>query len=255
MKTVGRLSKGIRLGYASGFDSGRSLDYIYANKSRGITPLGRLIDRAYLSAIGWRGIRQRKLNMDFCLDQAIEALHGEGRQIHILDIAAGVGRYLLEAAMRHRDKGITLLLRDNTQANLDAGRQLAMDLGCDGAKFELGDAFSRESIEQVAPQPNVAVVSGLYELFADNTMVLNSLKAVASILPDGGYLIYTSQPWHPQVEMIARTLPNRDGKPWIMRRRCQAEMDELVSEAGLEKIDTRIGPFGIFNVSIARKLT
>jgi aldose 1-epimerase len=32
----------------------------------------------------------------------------------------------------------------------------------------------------------------------------------AAILP-GGWLIYTCQPWHPQVEMIARTLTNRDG--------------------------------------------
>ena len=30
-------------------------------------------------------------------------------------------------------------------------------------------------------------------------------------MPAGGYLIYTTQPWHPQVEMIARTLINRDG--------------------------------------------
>ena len=32
--------------------------------------------------------------------------------------------------------------------------------------------------------------------------------------------------------MIARVLPNRDGEPWIMRRRAQGEMDSLVREAG-----------------------
>src|SRR3970282_1803867 len=52
LKTVGRLSEGIRLGWRSGFDSGQSLDYVYANTPRGITPLGRLLDRIYLNSVG-----------------------------------------------------------------------------------------------------------------------------------------------------------------------------------------------------------
>ena len=44
--------------------------------------------------------------------------------------------------------------------------------------------------------------------------------------------MYTNQPWHPQIEMIARVLPNRDGQPWVMRRRTQAEMDALVACGG-----------------------
>jgi hypothetical protein len=60
MKTVGRLSAGVRLGWRSGFDSGESLDYVYANTPRGITSLGRALDRIYLNSAGWRAIRQRK---------------------------------------------------------------------------------------------------------------------------------------------------------------------------------------------------
>ena len=61
MKTLGRLSKGIQLGWRSGFDSGVTLDYVYENKAQGVTPLGRWMDRAYLESIGWRGIRQVQL--------------------------------------------------------------------------------------------------------------------------------------------------------------------------------------------------
>ena len=53
--------------------------------------------------------------------------------------------------------------------------------------------------------------------------------------------------------MIARVLPNRDGEPWIMRRRTQAEMDELVRAAGFEKLGMEIDQWGIFTVSLARK--
>ena len=50
----------ILLGWGSGFDSGRTLDYVYENKPRGFTWLGRLIDKNYLNSIGWRGIRVRR---------------------------------------------------------------------------------------------------------------------------------------------------------------------------------------------------
>jgi hypothetical protein len=96
-------------------------------------------------------------------------------------------------------------------------------------------------------------VSGLYELFPENQPVLNSLRGFADAIEPGGYLIYTNQPWHPQKEFIARVLVNREGKPWIMRCRTQAEMDELVRAAGFEKVAMEIDQWGIFTVSLARR--
>jgi len=55
--------------------------------------------------------------------------------------------------------------------------------------------------------------------------------------------------------MIARVLPNRDGQPWIMRCRSQAEIDQLVAEAGFEKNAMLIDDAGIFTVSLAIKKT
>jgi hypothetical protein len=48
-------------------------------------------------------------------------------------------------------------------------------------------------------------------------------------------------------------LTNREGKPWLMRRRTQAEIDELVESAGFAKQETRVDEHGIFTVSLARK--
>jgi len=39
-----------------------------------------------------------------------------------------------------------------------------------------------------------------------------------------------------------------------MRRRTQAEMDELVRRAGFEKVSQEIDPCGIFTVSVARRI-
>nr|WP_282877018.1 class I SAM-dependent methyltransferase family protein [Pseudomonas peli] len=60
--------------------------------------------------------------------------------------------------------------------------------------------------------PTLAVVSGLYELFPSNQLVGNSLAGLADAVEDGGYLVYTGQPWHPQLEMIARALTSHRGR-------------------------------------------
>ena len=72
-------------------------------------------------------------------------------------------------------------------------------------------------------------------------------------MQSGGFLVYTCQPWHPQLELIARTLTGADGKPWVMRRRTQAEMDFLVADAGFAKCDQRVDEDGMFTVSLAQR--
>jgi alpha-beta hydrolase superfamily lysophospholipase len=252
MKTIGRLSKGVQLGWAEGFDSGVTLDYVYANKPQGVTPLGRAIDRGYLESIGWRGIRQRKVNLQRLLTKAIHDVHAAGRSVHVVDIATGAGRYVLETLQSLPDIPATALLRDYKEANLEAARKLAAQLGLGNRlKIEHGDAFDRKSLTTLKPAPNIAIVSGLFELIPENEPVLNSLRGLADAMPAGAYLIYTNQPWHPQVEFIARVLTNREGRPWIMRRRTQAEMDELARNAGFRKMAMDLDPWGIFTVSLA----
>jgi SAM-dependent methyltransferase len=253
MKTMGRLSRGISLGWEAGFDSGRTLDYVYRNQPQGVTPVGRAIDGAYLDSIGWRGIRQRKINLQRMLRRTIERIHASGQPVSIVDIASGPGRYVLETVRDLPAIPVTLLLRDYKPENVAAARALADEFDLKNVTTTVADAFDRDSLASIEPKRTLGIVSGLYELFPDNGPVLNSLRGVADAIAPGGYLIYTNQPWHPQVEFIARVLTNREGKPWIMRRRTQAEMDELVRAAGFEKLEQAIDPWGIFSVSLARK--
>lgn len=96
MKSIGLLSHGIRVGLQSGFDSGQSLDHVYQNKAKGFSPVGKIIDRYYLDAIGWQGVRTRKEDLKHWITYAIEQLSNEGRKAHVLDIACGACRYLVE---------------------------------------------------------------------------------------------------------------------------------------------------------------
>jgi len=256
LRLGGKLSHGLSLGHETGFDSGSTLDYVYRNKAQGLGPIGRLIDRNYLNSIGWRGIRQRKLHAEEIIGTALDRLARENMPSRIVDIAAGHGRYVLEALIERPERPDSILLRDYSPRNVEAGQRLIEDKGLqDIARFEQGDAFDGEDLAKIDPRPTLAIVSGLYELFADNDMVFGSLRGLAKTVPVGGYLIYTGQPWHPQLELIARALTNhRDGEAWVMRRRIQAEMDQLAAEAGFRKIEQRIDKWGIFTVSLAQRI-
>jgi len=253
MRSLGRLSDGIRLGLATGFDSGATLDYVYRNEARGTTPLGSLIDRNYLDAVGWRGIRVRKQHLEQAIACAASHLHRAGRPLRIADTAAGHGRYLLEAASRLPQPVEAIVLRDYDESNVRDAAALARSLGMSGiTQAEKNDAFDETAVATLAPKPTLVVVSGLYELFSDNTRVAASLRGIARAVESSGYLVYTGQPWHPQLEFIARTLTTHRGhQPWIMRRRTQAELDQLVSAAGFRKLDQWIDEWGIFTVSLA----
>jgi hypothetical protein len=256
LRTGGRLSEGIRLGLKTGFDSGSTLDYVYRNRAAGLTPIGKTIDWSYVNSIGWRGIRVRRLNIERLLGDAMDLLRREGCPVRVLDIAAGHGRYVLEAIEKKKFQPDSVLLRDYSPINVEAGQRMIREKKMEGfAQFIGGDAFDRASLATVTPRPTLGVVSGLYELFPENAMVRESLAGLADAIGPGGYLIYTGQPWHPQLEMIARVLPShRDFKPWVMRRRTQGEMDQLVEAAGFRKIDQAIDDWGIFTVSLAERI-
>lgn len=254
LKTLGKLSTGIRIGNNTGYDSGTTLDYVYRNKPAGITPLGKFSDFVYLNAIGWRGIRQRKLHAEAMLLSAAQRLKAAGKAVQMLDVAAGHGRYVLDAIQQMQKSGIEpqhVVLRDYSPMNVLAGTNLiaARQLS-KVAQFKQGDAFNTDSLAQ--EKATLAIVSGLYELFANNDQIRQSLQGLAKAIPEGGYLVYTNQPWHPQLEFIARVLTShREGQDWVMRRRTQDEMDQLVAAAGFQKIDMRIDEWGIFSVSLA----
>jgi hypothetical protein len=197
----------------------------------------------------------RKRHVEELLREAMRALRTRGAPVRIVDIAAGHGRYVLEALSGADDRPDAILLRDYSEVNVREGRALIEAKGLDAiARFEQGDAFDRASLAALAPRPTLGVVSGLYELFPDNALVSRSLAGLADAIAPGGMLVYTGQPWHPQLELIARALTShRAGRAWVMRRRTQGEMDQLVAAAGFVKRAQRIDDWGIFTVSLAER--
>ena len=256
MKLGSRWSEGLRIGQETGYDSGSTLDYVYQNQPQGTNAFGRLVDKNYLNAVGWRGIRQRKANIAKAISLAIAKLREAGKPIDVLDIASGHGRYVLDA-LTAENRPNSVRLRDYSPINVAAGRKLIAERGLQEiVSFDEVNAFDPANYQALTPRPTLGIVSGLHELFADNDLIMHSLNGFGTAIETGGYLIYTGQPWHPQLELIARCLTShKEGSPnWVMRRRSQQEMDQLVEKAGFRKIHQWIDEDGIFTVSLAVKI-
>jgi len=160
----------------TGFDSGSTLDYVYRNRASGITAVGKAVDWMYLNSIGWRGIRVRKQNVERLLTEAIARLRSEGKPVHIADIAAGHGRYVLDAIAGDARGADQIVFRDASDLNIERGTALIAERRLSAmARFEKGDAFDRKSLESMLPRPTLAVISGLYELFPENAALRESL--------------------------------------------------------------------------------
>jgi SAM-dependent methyltransferase len=266
IRTVGRLSKGIEIGCTHGFDSGVMLDHVYENKAEGRFVIGRLIDRIYLNAPGWSGIRNRgELLRDTIVAEAMKIAAGKktGKQsvrlaesIRLADLACGGGRYLLAALQMLQDAGIDVqaTLRDYREENVRKARENAAKAGIE-AIIEAGDAFSDADLEKLsAPAaPDLAVVSGLHEIIDDDRPVRHHFTQIAGLLAPGGLLIVTVQPDHPQVEFIARVLTSHSGRPWAMRLRSIELISTWARDAGFIVETVTMERRGIFGVLVARK--
>ncbi|CDA07441.1 bifunctional alpha/beta hydrolase/class I SAM-dependent methyltransferase [Fusobacterium sp. CAG:649] len=249
MRTFGFLSKGMSLGLKYGFDSGISLDYIYKNQTNGKLLIGKFIDRFYLNQIGWRGVRERKKNLLSLIEEKINSL-GE-KNVKILDVAGGTGNYLFD--IKEKYPKIKILINEFKKSNIEVGEEVIKKNNWENISFIDYDCFDKETYKKINYTPNIVIISGIFELFENNKMLENTISGIAEILDKNGAVIYTGQPWHPQLKQIALVLNSHKGneKSWLMRRRSEKELDSLFEKYDLKKEKMLIDNNGIFTVSLA----
>ncbi len=257
MQKFGHVSDAIATGLEHGFDSGSSLDKVYANTPKGKNAFGKAVDTFYLSNIGWQGIRIRRQHLlalaRVAINERLQSNKSPEQSIRVLDIASGNGYYVFDLLAEYEALHAELRDYDTHNVNVLADKAEKLDMSA-RVQAVKKDAFDSDSYSYSENNPfDMAIASGVFELFSDNTLVSTALSGIFDSLADGGYLLYTNQPWHPEQEFISKTLNNHRGSSWVMRCRSQAEMDQLVTQAGFQKLDMRIDRFGIFTVSLAIK--
>ncbi|MBA6316401.1 bifunctional alpha/beta hydrolase/class I SAM-dependent methyltransferase [Cellulophaga baltica] len=250
LSKIGKISDGMAIGLEHGFDSGASLDYVYHNKPKGKLGFGTMMDKNYLEAIGWRGIRIRKQHLLQLLEKNIEQLKKAGRSIKILDIAGGTGNYLFD--IKDTFPEAEIVINEFVKENIDIGQKVIDTKGYKNVRFTNFDCFDQETYKKINFEPTIIIVSGILELFGDNEMASKALAGIQSVAEKNAHVVYTGQPWHPQLKMIAYVLNSHQKKNWVMRRRSQKELDRLMAYNGIYKETMLIDDFGIFTVSSAK---
>lgn len=249
LRALGRLSHGMRIGVATGFDSAATREYVHANRARGATRLGLAVDRLYLDATSCKGIRMRKHHLQRAICCAAQRLRSDGMPVKIVDVAAGHDYSVLDAVELLPRLPDSVLLQDLDFNVVDQGAALIRERKLGHiARFVQGDAFDAESLAALAPYTTVAVVAGLYERFRENTLLDRSLRGLAAAVPAGGCLIYTGQMRGSRLEDAA---PARDAHSAFPQRRSQAELDRMVADAGFRKLEQWIDDWGMYTVSLA----
>lgn len=250
--TVGRRSRGIRIGLEHGFDSGVMLDYVYDNRPSGDGFIGRLIDRVYLNAPGWKGIRNRGVLVEAAIAEAIAEIAAREGSVRMADLACGGGRYALDALKRSRASAVEATLRDYRPENVAKAKANAVKSALE-VTVETADAFSDADLARLGER-DLVIVSGLHEIIPDDTLIENHFRQIARVLVAGGLLIVTVQPDHPQAEFIARVLRSHTGRPWAMRFRPVDLIRRWLAEAGFAVESLTMENTGIFGVIRARKV-
>jgi SAM-dependent methyltransferase len=227
------------------------LDYVYKNRAGGKLLIGRLMDRIYLNAVGWKGIRLRKEILIQCLKGAVAEQLRRRTRIRYLDLACGGAEYDIEVLKNFPTDRVEPELRDYKPENIAQGMRNAEACGLKHIRFRQADAFDGANYHE---RWDIIVASGFWEIIDDDRLVRECMLNAARGLAPGGRLIFTIQPDHPQLEMIARTLTSHTGKPWVMKLRSLPLFQSWMNEAGLGYVTHRLEKHGIFGVVETIKL-
>lgn len=204
LNTVGRLSEGIRLGWRTGFDSGVMLEYVYENRPRGITVLGKAIDSQFLSHPVWDGVRNRRRLLIGQLETAI----GRYEQPVVFDTAAGVGSYLF-ALPEGRAR---IIAGDFEPESVRRGQEKAQKLGRTDIDFRESNAFVPEKL--AVRQADILVSSGFFDILTQDEEIQTVLRNGSAITAPGARWVFTIQEHHPDLRLLKETMIDLHKQSW-----------------------------------------
>ncbi len=253
LKTIGRLSAGIRICYDEGLTSGKMLDYIYKNQPQGQLGIGKMIDRAFLNHPGWEAIRIRRKNLEELLKETINQLRKKRKPIALVDIASGPAGYILSVLKEIGAEDILARCRDLDERWLKEGEEEKAHQKLKNVYFEKGDALDEKSLLKLLPRPNIIISSGFYDWITSDRMVQDSIRIVFNILEPEGFFITTNQTGHPNLEFAQAVFLDFAHEPLKMTMRPESLMQSWLRETGFVIERTLIDANKYFAVTMARK--
>lgn len=253
IRSIGRLSDGLRLCLDEGLTAGKTVDYVYRNKPSGRFWIGKKFDQWYLSHPDWAALRQRRANLERLLVDAVEDVRASGRPVEILDIASGPGLYILSVLEADGGSDLHAVCSDFEARWITEGAAEASRRGLTNVSYEEGDAFDRDRMLARKPRPNIIVASGFYDWFAEDDAVRESLGIVADVLEDGDLFVLTFQTSHPDLEFVSMVFEDHRHEPLRMKMRPFDHMSRLLGEVGFRVDRSLVDDQDYYSAVMARK--
>ncbi len=256
VNTLGQLSDGIRLATKEGFISGQMLEYIYENQPRGITFLGRYIDKIFIRHPGWQDVRNRRENLMSVLSETIERQFQTKDSVYLCDVASGPAGYIIDTLIRFQNrkdrKRVFAEIRDLDTRWLDEALKKARALGLDTITVRSGNALEKKDFV-FDVTPNVFISSGFYDWMEDDEWVKQSMRLIYDALPVGGEFVFTNQSGHVDLTLTNRVFKDFNHKPLSMKTRPSAVINSWAEEIGFKIQEVKTDLAGHYSVTGAYK--
>jgi hypothetical protein len=226
-----RLSRGLEIGYAEGFDSSAFMAHVYANRPTGRTGVGRALDRHLLGRRTCQAFRDiRGLAAAAILD-AIDAASEAGvAEPVVVDLAAGPAPYLLDVLSAR--PSVRAVLRDLDPSAVRAAAAEARRRGLDTrVECAVADAFDVDALAAAWPRPDVVLELGLYGIYHDDARVADHLRALGDHVRPS-QIVCNVQADNPEIEYIARVWRNHAGDRCVWRLRPESAIVDWMAAAG-----------------------
>jgi len=251
IKTIGKLSQGIRIASKYGLTSGKMLEYVYDNKPEGYFFIGKWIDRIYLNHPDWEAVRERKNNVKFYIKEAILNNRKKGISTRILDIAAGYARYIREALCEVGADDVEVVCVDLEEKYVKEVKEKFKKYNIN-ISYKQGNAFDKKFLSSF-PSFNVIISSGFYDWIIEDRDVLRSIEIVYSILQEDGVFILTGQARHPNLELVSHAFVDFKKQPLKMKMRKPELMIKFLKEKGFSDTEIKVDKWGYYYTIRGRK--
>ncbi|MEK6224529.1 MAG: class I SAM-dependent methyltransferase family protein [Thermodesulfobacteriales bacterium] len=245
LRSIGTLSRGIKTGYTHGFDSGMIMNYVYEDTPQGTFYIGKALDRAFLNQITCRAFRSiKKIQKNMIKDYLAQR---NGAPTFIADLASGKADYLYDALLETNSQA-KILLRDIDEEALKESAAIAQKLNLPNElRFELGSALDTESLKKIDLKPDLVIEVGLYGIIHDDEQIRRHFLDLKEILnPEA--ILFNVQTYNPQIELIARSLVNRDGERCVWHLRPVELVIKWAEEAGFVEPQIVMDDCGVYTV-------
>jgi uncharacterized pyridoxamine 5'-phosphate oxidase family protein len=235
-------------------DSGLNIDHMYRNAPKGITRIGKLVDKVLLNLPSVQATRHKKDVIIKILCNDIENNNILNKKTKILDIASGPARYLVDVINSFNKDMIEVLCLDSDRRSINFGRVLA---GKKPIRYTKANVFKLQHLKflakRVAWLPNIIITTGFFEMLEDNIFE-KMLQDAFKYIEKGGLILFTAQANNPSKKLMHKVGKKHNGKSWNLYFRTPNYLRKKMIDIGFRDVIVSVDNWGMYEYCTGRKI-